>query len=123
MVREECAHLGYDIDDPSTWKGRYIRVPTRRRETLEDFAPSPGSACTSWRRRRVKFRAGINLFAMNFVKGPASHTNRLRHSLRMAQRRGHFPALSDSPDQGLLGIPLMTDVFPEGGGTSSPQIP
>jgi len=119
-VREECAHLGYDIDDPSTWKEAYIRVPTKRRMTLAEFAPAAWEASCDLMggEDRVKWKAGINLFAMNFRQGADKPYQPASGSTPGWHKDGwHFRHFLDSPDQGLLGIPLMTDVFPEGGGT------
>lgn len=119
-VREECARVGYDIDDPTTWTEEYIRVSTQRPVTLADFAPAAWEAACDLMggEDRVKYKAGINLFAMNFRQGAdKSYTPASASAPGWHKDGWHFRHFLDSADQGLLGIPLMTDVFPEGGGT------
>lgn len=119
-VREECAHIGYDVNDPSTWKDEYVRIPTQKREILADFAPAAWTASCDLMggEDRVKYRANISLFAMNFRQGADRPFMPPSAEAPGWHKDGwHFRHFLDSPDQGLLGIPLMTDVLPQGGAT------
>ena len=119
-VRDECARQGYDVDDPSTWRNGYERMSLHRRETLEEFAPDAWEASCDLMGGldRVKSRPGINLFAMNLKQGadtpfqPPSALSQGWH-----KDGWHFRHFLDSPEQALLGIPLFTDVLPQGGAT------
>ena len=119
-VRDECRRAGYDVDDPQTWRKDYERMPLHRRELLATFAPAAWEASCDLMggADRVRCSPTIDLFAMNFRQGadrpfePPSAESRGWH-----KDGWHFLHFLDSPDQGLLGIPLFTDVLPGGGAT------
>ena len=119
-VREECAHAGYDVDDPQTWRKDYERMELKRHEPLADYAPAAWRASCDLMggENRVKNKPSISLFAMNFKQGadrpfePPSAQSRGWH-----KDGWHFMHFLDSYEQGLLGIPLFTDVLPQGGAT------
>ena len=119
-VREECAHIGYDLDDPSTWEKEYIRIETKRRVTLDEYAPAAWEASCDLMggRDRVAYQSGIGLFAMNLRQGADKPYRPASAEVGGWHKDGwQFRHFLDSHEQGLLGIPLMTDVLPEGGGT------
>lgn len=119
-VRDECAYVGYDVDNPQTWTQEYLRIPTQRQETLQDYSPAAWDASLALMGGpdRLANTPQIHLFAMNFRQGadrpyqPPSSQSPGWHKDGWMFR--HF---LDSADQGLLGIPLFTDVLPQGGGT------
>jgi hypothetical protein len=119
-LREACAVLGYNLDDPETWTKEYDRVPTTDRVRLDEFAP------TAWQvscdlmggAERVKYCPGLGIFAVNFRQGADAPYRQASAATPGWHKDGwQFKHFLDSPDQGLLGIPLITDVFSEGGGT------
>ncbi len=119
-VREECAHEGYDLDDPETWTKEYVRIETRRRVTLEEYAPAAWQASCDLMGgpERVSGKPGIGLFAVNFRQGADKPYRKASADVTGWHKDGwQFLHFLDSWEQGLLGIPLMTDVLPEGGGT------
>ena len=119
-VREECAREGYDLENPETWEKEYVRIETQRHVTLADYAPAAWEASCDLMggEDRVKHRAGIGLFAVNFRQGADKPYQPASADVPGWHKDGwQFRHFLDSPDQGLLGIPLMTDVLPEGGGT------
>ena len=119
-VCDECARVGYDVDDAGTWRKEYERMPLSRHEPLASYAPAAWEASCDLMGGigRVKNRPAISLFAMNFRQGadrpfePPSAQSRGWH-----KDGWHFRHFLDSPEQGLLGIPLFTDVRPGGGAT------
>lgn len=119
-VRDECALKGYDVDDPATWKKDYERMDLQRREILENYSPAAWQASCDLLggAERVANKPVISLFAMNFQQGADQP-----YGAPSAQSRGwhkdgwHFRHFLDSPEQALLGIPLFTDVLPQGGAT------
>lgn len=119
-VRDECARAGYDVDDPASWRKGYERMELSRHEPLADYAPAAwGASCDLMGGRdRVKNAPAISLFAMNFKQG-ADTPYRPPSALSSGWHKDgwHFLHFLDSPEQGLLGIPLFTDVFPQGGAT------
>lgn len=119
-VQEECARQGYDLDDPETWAKEYVRIETQRRVTLSDYAPAAWEASCDLMggEERVKGQTGIGLFAVNLRQGADKPYRPASADVPGWHKDGWmFRHFLDSPDQGLLGIPLMTDVLPEGGGT------
>ena len=119
-VRDECTAIGYDLEDPSTWEKPYIRVPTKRRESLATFAPAAWEAACALMggADRVSGQVGINLFAVNLAEGADRPFQEATPTSPGWHKDGwHFRHFLDSYEQGLLGIPLMTDVLPQGGAT------
>lgn len=119
-VREECAQAGYDVDDPQTWRKDYERMELRRREPLETYAPAAWQASCDLMggADRVKNKPTISLFAMNFKQGADQPFEPPSAQSRGWHKDGwHFLHFLDSCEQGLLGIPLFTDVLPQGGAT------
>jgi hypothetical protein len=119
-VRAECARLGYDLDKPETWTKEYARITTERATTAAELSPIAWEAACDLMggQHQVVSPVTVNLFAVNFRQGadrpyqPASP-----HVGGWHIDGWNFRHFLDSPEQGLLGIPLMTDVLPEGGGT------
>ncbi len=119
-VHEECAHAGYDVDDPATWRKDYVRVDLSHPETLAECAPDAWQASCDLMGGigRVQNRPRISVFAMNFKQGSDQPFQPPSASSRGWHKDGwHFRHFLDSPEQGLLGIPLFTDVLPQGGAT------
>ena len=119
-VREECARVGYDVDDPRSWRKGYERMELSRHEPLADYAPAAWQASCDLMggEERVKNRPSISLFAMNFKQGADTpYKPPSAESSGWHKDGWHFLHFLDSPEQGLLGIPLFTDVLPQGGAT------
>ena len=119
-VRTECARRGYDLDDPATWTKEYDRIDTERSERLSDYAPAAWQAAVDLMggTDRVAHPSAIGLFAVNFRQGADRPYAPPSASVPGWHIDGwNFRHFLDSPEQALLGIPLMTDVLPEGGGT------
>lgn len=119
-VNRECARAGFDLQDPATWTKSYVRIPTEHRESLAAFAPEAWSAACELMggRERVEGEAGIGLFALNLSEGADRPFEGPSPSSPGWHKDGwQFIHFLDSYEQGLLGIPLMTDVLPQGGAT------
>jgi len=119
-VRDECAHEGYDVDNPSTWHKDYVRIDLQRREPLSSYAPAAWDAAVALMggRDRVKYEPALHVFAMNFKQGALEPFQPPSAQGPGWHKDGwHFRHFLDSPEQGLLGIPLFTDVLPSGGAT------
>src|SRR5579864_8141562 len=119
-VEAECTRAGFDLEDPSTWTQPYARIPTERREPLMTYAPSAWEAACALMGgvERVVGRTSISLFALNLAEGAdRPFTASSPESPGWHKDGWHFRHFLDSYEQGLLGIPLMTDVLPHGGAT------
>ncbi len=119
-VADECLQAGYDVKDQGTWTKPYDRINTKNPELLSNFAPSAWQASVDLMGGldRIVKEPMISLFALNLAQGadkpfaPPSPDSPGWH-----KDGWHFRHFLDSPEQGLLGIPLLTDVFPQGGAT------
>ncbi|CAE6489140.1 unnamed protein product [Rhizoctonia solani] len=114
--------LGFDPIDKSTWTQERIHQPWHRRVLAKDVAPSAWGAicelvggeerisdrCKEWRDNMI-----INLGAKRW------ETEDIRpQDLDNWHCDGDFFLhFLDSPEQGLLTIPLYSDIKPRGGGT------
>ena len=119
-VRSECARQGYDLDDPTTWTKEYLRLDTAHGKMLPDYAPAAWQASCDLMggADRVKSPPGIYTLALNLRQGADKPYQPPSPAVDGWHIDGwHFRHFLNTPDQGLLGISLMTDVFPEGGGT------
>jgi ectoine hydroxylase-related dioxygenase (phytanoyl-CoA dioxygenase family) len=119
-VADECRHKGIDVDDPTTWNEPYVRVPTQHTELLSEFSPLAFELSNALMggENRVVPGVRISLFAMNFFQGADKPFEAPTSASPGWHKDGwHFRHFLDSPDQGLLGIPLLTDVLPSGGAT------
>jgi len=119
-VRDECARAGYDVDDPQTWRKAYERMELSRHEPLAAYAPAAWQASCDLMggEDRVSSQPAISLFAVNFKQGAdAPYQPPSALSSGWHKDGWHFRHFLDSPEQGLLGIPLFTDVLPRGGAT------
>lgn len=119
-VRAECALVGYDLDDPATWEQEYLRVNSQKPAMLASFSPPAWQAScdlVGGEDRLVK-EPKIGMLAMNFKQGADKPYRPPSASVPGWHKDGWmFRHFLDSPEQALLGIPLLTDVLPEGGGT------
>ncbi len=119
-VRAECARVGYDLDDPATWEREYLRINTQHKEMLASFAPPAWQASGELvgGLERLTWEPNISVLAMNFRQGADKTYQPPSAQVPGWHKDGWmFRHFLDSPEQGLLGIPLLTDVLPEGGGT------
>jgi hypothetical protein len=118
-VAEACRRAGYDLDAPSTWKKPYVRLEAQP-EPVASFSPAAWEVACALvgGADRIAGTPRIDVLALNLRQGadepfrPASPDSPGWH-----KDGWHFRHFLDSPEQGLLGIPLLTDVLPRGGAT------
>lgn len=119
-VHEECEHMGVDLDKPATWEKPYFRLSTQRREKVDEFSPVAWEAACELLggRDRITKVPNVDLFAVNLYQGAERPFQGPNASSPGWHKDGwHFRHFLDSHEQGLLGIPLHTDVHPRGGAT------
>ncbi len=119
-VKGEAAAAGYDLDDPSSWTKDYVRLSTQRVETVANFSPAGWQAACELMGGEDRVVAGtrISLFALNLSQGADQPFREPTPQSPGWHKDGwHFRHFLDSFEQGLLGIPLLTDVHPRGGAT------
>jgi len=115
--------LGYDIQDPSTWKLPTARVAPSYFTDIRIAAPSIWSAVCQLlggveRIARVDDKSWSDFVILNLSNefgkpwtAPGDYTSGWHKD---GQQFRHF---LDSPEQGLLGVTLWSDIAPRGGGT------
>ncbi|KAH8804506.1 hypothetical protein F5884DRAFT_822555 [Xylogone sp. PMI_703] len=121
-TKDIWTRLGYDKNDPSTWILEKINMPSLNNIDVREFAPKAwGAICELCggedRIKDISSKWGDN-FIVNFGKeklkgrivGPRELDN-------WHVDGDHFIHYLDSPAQGLLVIPCITDVLENGGAT------
>ena len=113
--------LGYDPTDPSTWIAAWLHIPETRRIALETFAPRAWQAVDDLVGgvERIQNTPTCNDgFVINFKLGadrrwepPSPHVPDWHLD------NAAFKQFLDSPENGLVMMPLYTDVLPRSGGT------
>ena len=115
------ARLGYDPDDPSTWREAVIHMPTHRRVDVKEFAPKVwGAACDllgGEERIQQPYNWGDG-FIVNLREGMERPWQPPSPRVKGWHKDGDFfRHFLDSPEQGLLTLVLWSDVQPRGGAT------
>jgi hypothetical protein len=113
--------LGYDRDDPSTWKKARVHLPPSRVVRVEEFAPTAfGAACeiVGGRERICEPYFYGDVFVCNLAEGADRAWQPPSAQSPGWHKDGYFfRHFLDSPEQGLLVIAAWTDVLHQGGGT------
>lgn len=115
--------LGYDRNDKSTWAHERTNMPAHRTLKVSEFAPKAWDAICELsggvERVTEKSDSWNDAFIVNL--GGVEHEG---EEFRPKELDGwhvdgdFFVHFLDSPEQGLLAIPLWTDVVANGGGTA-----
>ena len=121
LVDEAWQLLGYDPADSSTWaKPLAFLFPTTSTR-FSGFAPALWSAIgeLSGGLDRLAYQdTGIGQWVINFSLGRNEPWRDPKQSIKGWHVDGNFfRHFLDSPEQGLLVVPLFSDVLPRGGGT------
>jgi hypothetical protein len=119
---EVWTRLGYDPHDKRTWARTWTNMPAHRDIKVSEFAPKAWSAICELSGGADRVTEESNIWNDAFIVnlGSAKHEG---EELRPRELDGwhvdgdSFVHFLDSPDQGLLVIPLWSDVVPNGGGT------
>lgn len=121
-TKDVWTRLGFDPDDKSTWTKAKINMPFHRRENAQTFAPDAWKAMCELLggEERVDPNSArwsdgliVNLGAPEW-EGKWPHPSDLDNWHVDGDFFMHF---LDSPEQGLLVIPVFTDIVEHGGGT------
>lgn len=121
-TKDLWVRLGYDKEDPSTWVLEKINMPTINVVDVREFAPKAwGAICElsggEDRVAEISRHWGDN-FIVNFGKEKLKGRIVSPRDLDNWHVDGdNFIHHLDSPDQGLLIIPCITDVLENGGAT------
>lgn len=114
--------LGMDPKDKSTWSKERIHMPHHREFDASQFAPRAWAAICELCGGEDKILSWTKQWRDTFIVnlGTTEGEGKTVHpkDLRLWHVDGDFFVhYLDSPEQGLLVIPLFTDIVPGGGGT------
>lgn len=112
--------LGYSPTDKSTWLQDRINMPTHKREHVKTFAPAAWGAMHELLGGNIDPSSGqwsdgfiVNLGTEEWAKNRPPPTDLDNWHVD----GDFFVHFLDSPEQGLLVIPIFSDIEPTGGGT------
>lgn len=113
--------LGYDKNDPATWKSARVHMPTLEGFDCREFAPNAWAAMGDLLggAERMKQPCGwSDAFIVNFHEGADRPWQPPSASVSGWHKDGDFfRHFLDSPEQGLLVLVIWSDIDPQGGGT------
>jgi hypothetical protein len=114
--------LGFDPKNPDTWTTERTNMPHHTEVPMKDFAPKAWDAICELIGGEGRMTEDSKVWKDSFIVnlGTKEHEGKEAHpkDLKGWHVDGDFFVhFLDSPEQGLLVIPLFTDVLPNGGGT------
>ena len=113
--------LGYDANDPATWKEERIHMPGMNSAVWSEFAPKAwGAACELvGGADRMQEKCWLSDgFIVNFHEGIDRAWQPPSPDVKGWHKDGDFFLhFLDSPEQALLSLILWSDIEPQGGGT------
>lgn len=121
LVADAWQQLRYDPHDSATWKQALRIFPPSRSQAIREFSPLVWSAIcelVGGQERVASVDNGIGLFVINFRDASDQAWTPPGPRLTGWHKDGnHFRHFLNSPEQGLLVLPLLSDVAARGGGT------
>ncbi|KFA68303.1 hypothetical protein S40285_07209 [Stachybotrys chlorohalonatus IBT 40285] len=122
MTADVWTRLGMDPNDRSTWKRGWTNMPVINTFDASEFAPRAWAAICELSGGEERILPEARTWADSWIVNLGSVENEGKHVHPKELDTWHvdgdfFVHYLDSPEQGLLVIPLFTDVVPGGGGT------
>jgi len=121
LVDEAWSLLGYDPADSTTWAKPLAFLYPTTQTRFSEFAPALWAAIgelSGGLERLAHQDTGIGQWVINFSRGRDEPWRDPKESVKSWHVDGNFfRHFLDSPEQGLLVVPLFSDVLPRGGGT------
>ncbi|OQV07200.1 hypothetical protein CLAIMM_11666 [Cladophialophora immunda] len=121
-TKDVWVRLGFDPKDPDTWTTERTNMPGHGEVLVKDFAPKAYDAICELvggeERITEESKSWRDSFIVNL--GTKEHEGKEAHPKELTGWHvdgDFFVHFLDSPEQGLLVIPLFTDILPNGGGT------
>ncbi|EXJ64739.1 hypothetical protein A1O7_01077 [Cladophialophora yegresii CBS 114405] len=114
--------LGFDPKDPETWTTERTNMPSHEEVAIKDFAPKAYDAICELIGGEDRITEPSKVWKDSFIVnlGTKEHFGQEAHPKELTGWHvdgDFFVHFLDSPEQGLLVIPLFTDILPNGGGT------
>ena len=113
--------LGYDPDDPASWKEAVIHMPSHQRVDVREFAPKAWDAACDLLGGEERIKQPYSWgdgFIVNLREGADRPWDPPSPRVPGWHKDGDFfRHFLDSPEQGLLTLVLWSDVQPRGGAT------
>jgi hypothetical protein len=121
LVEEAWRLMGYEEDDPATWAQPLRFLFPSEQVPLRDLAPPLWAAIcqiAGGESRLSNANAGIGQWVINLGRGKDEEWTPPGPQVKGWHVDGNFfRHFLDSPEQGLLVVPLFSDVATRGGGT------
>ena len=114
--------LGYSPTDKSTWTSERINMPSHKSETVRTFAPKAWAAICELLGGEERVSEESSVWSDNLIVnlGTEESPNKTVHPKELSNWHvdgDFFVHFLDSPEQGLLVIPVFSDIQKDGGGT------
>ena len=114
--------LGFDPKNPETWTTERTNMPSHEERPIKEFAPKAYNAICELVGGEDRITEESKVWKDSFIVnlGTKEHEGKEAHPRTLTGWHvdgDFFVHFLDSPEQGLLVIPLFTDILPNGGGT------
>ena len=121
LIDDAYQQLGYDPHDSSTWEKPLAFLFPSRSFPIREFSPKLWAAICELiggEERAAHPNTGMGQFVINFWRGRDEPWDEPSPRVKGWHKDGNFfRHFLDSPEQGLLVVPLLSDVNTKGGGT------
>jgi hypothetical protein len=121
LTETTFTRLGYDPDDPATWREAVIHMPAHRHVDVKEFAPKVWGAVCDLLGGETRIQEPYlwsDGFIVNLREGMERPWEPPSPQVKGWHKDGDFfRHFLDSPEQGLLTIVLWSDIQPRGGAT------
>ncbi|OAP59672.1 hypothetical protein AYL99_06970 [Fonsecaea erecta] len=121
-TKDVWVRLGFDPKNPDTWTTERTNMPGHREMLIKDFAPKAYDAICELVGGEERITEESKYWKDSFIVNLGTKENEGKEVHPKELNGWHvdgdfFVHFLDSPEQGLLVIPLFTDILPNGGGT------
>lgn len=121
-TKDVWIRLGFDPKNPDTWTTERTNMPSHHEVSVRDFAPKAYDALCELVGGEDRITDSSKVWRDNFIVNLGTKEHEGQETNPKNLKGWHvdgdfFVHFLDSPEQGLLVIPLFTDILPNGGGT------